>query len=312
LSANIRETRLCIGKKQQSALLTPLVAADCISILKTNPSLFNVDLKTENDSAWVGKDDEFATQKFLTNWEVGGSIDGFLSSLKGTLIPAFALGKVVESPFSGGGSNYIITPLDPVAEGIAFNSGVGLQNATISSQWWGSGKVVQPSTITIPVRTLERMLPGYSVALTILGDDYVTAKSLQNVLFNWKNNMRPGHFPGSGQVDGAQVQGRAEHGDRTCGLSLEARFANGSTELTKLINQTEGTMVLSATGPLIGGLAYHSIEITLQRVVYSSAVIRDAGGIVTVAITTLPMTHSVNGLVQIETNTDVDDILAAA
>lgn len=347
MSANLRETRLCIGVKKQSALQTPLVAADCVTIMKTNPALFALDLRTESDAPWIGKDDEFATQNFLTNWDVSGPIEGYLSSLKAALIAAFALGKVVMTPVSGTGFNYVITPMDPVTDeiempattivetirqgasdvidralvgmcceefSIELNSGPGLQNARISSTWVGCGKSVEPSTITIPAKTTEYLLPGYSVTLTIIGDDYVTAKSIQSASFRWKNNMRldSGFYPGSGSSDGAQIRGRMEHGDRECAMSVVARFANGSTELAKVKAQTEGTMVLTVTGAVIGGTVYHDLTITLHRVVYRSAVIGDADGIVTVAIEVLPMKHVSNGLVTIEVNTDVEDILTAA
>jgi hypothetical protein len=350
MSANVRETRFCIGFHKQSALQTALAAADCVSLLKTNPSLFNVDLKTENDAAWIGKNDEFPTQNFLTNWDAAGAIDGNLSSQKAALFAAFGLGKADLTPITGGAFSYVCSPLDPVAEGIEMpsttiveairqggsavidralvgmcceeftidlNSGPGLQNAKISSQWVGCGKVVEPGLIVVPAVTLEHLLPGYSMQASVLGVNYVSAKSIQSATFSWKNNLRldSGFFPGSGSVDGAQIRGRMEHGDRACAFGFVARFANGSAEITKLKNQTEGTVVLSVEGAeIIPGSpgVNHGLTITLHRVRIQSAVIGDAEGIVTVAVTCLPLTHVNNGYCTVEVITDLDEILLAA
>lgn len=346
MSANIRETRLCIGFHKQAALQTALVAADCWSLLKTNPSLFNVDLRTESDAAWIGKNDEFATTNYLTNWEVAGAIEGYLSSQWAAMLAAFGLGKVTKEA-AGDGFKYTCEPLAPVTEeiempsttiveairqgasdvidralvgccveefGFQLNSGPGLQNARFTSQWVGCGKQVSPSTISVPAVTAAKLLKGYSVACTILGADYVTQKTLQSYEFRWRNNLRldTGYYPGSGQVDGAQIRGRMEHGDRECTSSFIARFQNGSTELTNLLAQTEGTAIITITGDAISSGVVHKMTITLQRVVIRSAVIGDADGIVTVAVDLLPMTHSVNGLIKIEVWTTKDEILTAA
>lgn len=346
MSANIREQRLCIGFHKQAALLTPLVAADCWSLTKTNPAPFNVDLRSESDALWIGKDDEFATTNYLTNWDVTGAIEGFLSSEWAAMLAAFGLGKTVKTA-AGDGWLYTCTPLPPVTEeiempsttiveairqgasavldralvgccleefGFTFNSGPGLQNARFTSSWVGSGKQVSPSTITVPAVTAQHLLKGYSLAATIIGTDYVTAKTVQSIEFRWRNNLRldTGFYPGSGEVDGAQVRGRMEHGDRDFTTSFVARFANGSTELSNMLAQTEGTAIISIEGDAISSGVDHKMVITEQRVRIRSAVIGDSDGIVTVAVDLLPMTHSSNGLLKIEVWCAQDGILTAA
>ena len=347
MSANIRETRFCMGVHKQAALQTPLEAADMISLYKTNPSLFQVDLRTESNAGWIGKNDEFPTQNFLTSWDASGALEGYLSSEKAALLLSYAHGKSTATPLSAGAISYAIEPLDPVTEEIEMpsttfveairqgassvidralvgmcceevavdiNSGPGLQGARITSQWVGCGKTVEPSTITVPAITAEHLLPAYSATLSVIGMDYVTAGKIATAHYGWKNNIRldTGYYPGSGSSDGAQVRGRMEHGDRAVSFSAVARYASDSTELAKLKAQTEGTVVLTLTGALIAPGIYHSLTITLQRVVIRTAQISDTDGIVTVAVEVEPLTHSVNGLVDITVVTATDEIMEAA
>ena len=346
MSANIRETRLCVGFHKQAALQTPLVAADCVALLKTNPALFNVDLKTENDASWIGKDDEFATKNYLTAWECIGAIDGFLSSEWAVVLAALGLGKV-QKDAAGDGFKYTCSPLAPVTDGIempsttiveairqgasdvidraligccveefgfALNSGPGLQNARFTSSWMGCGKRVSPSTIEVPAVSAAHLLKGYSCAATIMGTDYVTLKLLQSFDFRWRNAIRgdSGYYPGSGVWDGGQIRGRMEHGDRQLTTNFVARFQNGNDELDKLLNQTEGTVVVTVSGDPISTGVLHKMTITERRVVIQSAVIGEADGIVTVAVELLPMTDVATGLLQIEVWTELDGVLTAA
>lgn len=344
MSANIRETRFCIGFHKQSALQTALVAADCWSLFKTNNDLASVDLATENNAGFIGKDDEFPTQNFLTAWNAGVQIDGFITSEKMALLAAFGLGKVSKAT-AGDGFKYTCTPLDPLTDGIELpattyveairqggsavldraligiacaefgidvNSGSGLASATLTSRWVGCGKVVSPSTITIPAVTAEHRLPSYSAALTILANDYVTTKKFETFSFRWNNNVREGFFPGSGQVSGAQIRGRMEHGDRSASCSFVVRFAAGSDELTNFLAQTAGTAVLTLTGDEISTGVNHKMTLTLAQVVIESAVVGNTDGIVTVAVNLQIQKHSSNGNVKIEVWTDTDEIGTSA
>jgi hypothetical protein len=347
MSANIQETRLCLGFHKQSALHTALAAADCWTLSKTNPALFAVNVGSENNGPWIGKNDEFPTANYLTNWDVSGPIEGYLGSEWLALLGAFGFGKVSKAA-AGTGFTYTCTPLDPVADGIEMpsltvveairqgassvldralvgvcceefaiqlNSGPGLQNARFTSQWVGCGKVVEPSTIVVPAESAQHLLRGGSAAIAILANDYVTAKTFANLEFRWKNNLRQdtGFYPGSGSANGAQIRGRMEHGVRECSLSFSVRFAHGSTELSDFLAQTEGTAVISLTGEdLISVGIYHAMTLTLHRATIRSAVVGDTDGIVTVAVELLPMTHSVNGLVTLAVTCAKDEILTAA
>jgi hypothetical protein len=347
MSANIRELRMPISFHKQSALQTAAAAADCWTLMKTNPEPFRRALITEDNGPWIGKDDEFATENHKSHWEVEGSINGYLSSEWAAMLAAFGLGKVTKEA-AGSGFLYTCTPLDPLVDeielpsatlveairqgasdvldraligicldefGFQFNRGTGLQNLQFTSRWIGCGKATEPSSIVIPASTPEHRLKGGNVAVTILGTDYVTTKRIESLNFGWRNNIRrdSGYYPGSGTQSDAQIMGRMEHGDRACSTSFVSRFVNGSTEMTNFLAQTEGTAVITVTGEdLISSGVYHKMTITLQRVVIKTAEVGNADGLVTIAVDLLPMKHAVNGLIKIEVWCEQDEILTAA
>jgi hypothetical protein len=199
-----------------------------------------------------------------------------------------------------------------VVEGwtISIGSGPGRANSKITVEFVGSGKYVEPSGITMPAATVERLLPSASLALTINGVNYVSNKNIVSLETSWKNNVRldGGFFPGSGfqtPGDGASgaIRGRLEFGNRQGTLRFVARFENGSTELTKLRQQTAGTAVIS--------LAYdsnNSLELTWHKVSFATAEVSETDGIVTVSVECLPMWDETNGVVSAVAKCGVDGI----
>jgi len=95
--------------------------------------------------------------------------------------------------------------------------------------------------------------------VTVNGVDYVTSRNLASLELGFKNNLRldSGFYPGSGTQDGAAIRGRLEFWDRESSLKFTARFEHGSTEHTKLRNQTTGTAVVGLQGELISGGDHH-------------------------------------------------------
>lgn len=343
MPANVRETKIAFGFKKQSALQTAQIAADMWSLTKVNANLANVELVSESDALDIGKGDEFASQNFLTNWNVQIPIEKFLSSEIACWAFVFCLGKFTKTSPVGSSFQYVCTPQDPVVDGIElpaftmvetirqgasdvldralvgnviedftimFSSGPGRQNAKISLNAVGCGKQVTPSTITVPAVTTEHALNASGVGVTINGVDYVTAKNMVSVEFGFKNNLRldSGFYPGSGSQNGASIRGRMEFGNREAYLRFVARFENGSLELDKLIAQTEGTAVITAQGALISGATYHSINATFHRTVNKAAVVGDTDGIVTVAVECQALKHSSNGLLTFTGICAQDDI----
>src|SRR3974377_769258 len=133
-------------------------------------------------------------------------------------------------------------------------SGPGRANSKISVQFAGSGKMTEPSAITMPAATAEKLLPSASLTLTINGVDYVTNKNIVSLETSWKNNIRmdQGFYPGSGfqsagDPPSGAIRGRMEFGNRQGSLKFTARFDNASTELTKLKAQTTSTAVITLT-----------------------------------------------------------------
>jgi len=134
------------------------------------------------------------------------------------------------------------------------------------------GKHVEPSGITLPAATVEKLLPSASLACTINDVNYVSNKNIDSLEAASRTNLRldAGFFPGSGfqdpgDAESGTIRGRAEVGDREATLQFTARFENGSTELTKLKDQTEGTAVISLTYD-----PNNSLTLTYHRVRFSA------------------------------------------
>jgi hypothetical protein len=342
-TTRLQEVLVCFGKKKQADIATAQVAADMWRFSKLNAALANPKLATENDAEEYGKGHEFPTATYKTAWDVGATLEKYLSAEIGSWAVCFALGKVVKS----GAVNFVYTctPLMPAAgdaaelpylsyveqirpgagvvldrqavglavEGfqITVGSGPGRANSKISVELVGSGKVIDSATgITMPAATAEKLLPSASLTLSINGMDYVTNKNIVSLETGWKNNIRmdAGFFPGSGfqtAGDGSTgaIRGRLEFGNRVGNLKFVARFMNGSDEYTKLKAQTTGTAVVT--------LAFdtnNSLQLTWQQVTYSVVEIAETDQILTVAVECLPMYHVTNGILTAVGKCAVDNI----
>ena len=89
-------------------------AADMWRFSKINAALANPKLATENDAEEYGKGHEFPTATFKTAWDVGATLEKYLSAEIGAWAVCFGLGKVVKS---GRWQLYVYTctPLIPAA-----------------------------------------------------------------------------------------------------------------------------------------------------------------------------------------------------
>jgi len=324
MSANIRETQLGFSKLKQADLTTPPVASDLFHMTKLNASLNAVRLRTENDADEIGKDNEFADNQYVTAWDINGSIEKYISSEFAAFLFAFGLGvpivtnpvaltyrhtAVPQNPIAGGIELPFLSVVEQIRPGagvvtdrmavgcvledfaISLNSGPGRQSAKATCSFIGSGILIEPSVIVLPAKTPEHLLPGAGASIVINGEDYVAAKSIVSMDFMVKNNIRgdTGFFPGSGfQIVGdptsGAVRGRMEWGNRQISFKFVARFMNGSTELTKLKAQTEGSATFGLTGAIITGATRHNLLVTMPRVRFADVVIQDAAGIVTVGV----------------------------
>jgi hypothetical protein len=148
------------------------------------------------------------------------------------------------------------------------------------------------------------------LTLNINGVDYVTNKNIVSLETGWKNNIRldAGFFPGSGfqtAGDGSSgaIRGRLEFGNRAGNLRFVARFENGSTEYAKLKAQTTGTAVIHLQFD-----ANNALDITWQKVAFSTVELGDADGILTVAVDCAPMYDTTNGIISVVAKCGVDGI----
>lgn len=346
MPANIREMLIGFGFAKQADLATANTVAGIWRLGKLNTSFAGPKLNTENDAAELGKGHEFATAVFKTSWDVAGQIEKYLSSEFAAWAMSFGLGK---SEKTGTPPNYVYTcaPLDPIVDGIgalpAFSyieqirpgagvvldrmavgcviegwtltvaSGPGRANSKLVVDIVGTGKHTEPSLISLPAATAEKLLPSASLTCTINSVDYVTAKNLVSLEASWKNNIRldSGFYPGSGFQEAGvgtsgAVRGRMEVGDRELGLTFTARFENGSTELTKLKALTEGTAVI-----VLSYDTNNSLELTFQRLQFSAVELGETDGLVTVQVTCMPLMHTSNGLLEVVAKCNVDGIAEA-
>lgn len=343
MSVRTQEIQIGFGKGKQSDIATANLAASVWQLKKLNASLANPKLNTENDAEEFGKGHEYATEVFKTSWDVSGTIEKYLSAEIAAWAMAFALGKVVKTgvapnftytstplnPSAGDPAelpyfSFIeqIRPgagvvLDRMAVGcgvqswqITVGSGPGRANSKISIEFVGSGKLAEPSGIALPAATSEKLLPSASLALSINGVDYVTNRNIISLEITGENEIRleSGYFPGSGfqqagDATSGAIRGRLEFGNRKFGLKFVARFANGSTELTKLKSQTTGTATITLTYD-----ANNSLEIAFPKVAFAVADVQDTDGLVTLAVECVPLYDAVNGVVSAVAKCGVDGI----
>ena len=329
------------GFKKQSAIGTPAVAAECWTLNKIGAGIVNPEMVTEDDAGEIGKGHEFATATYKSHINVGPApIEKYLSSEIMAWAAAFGLGSVAKT---GTTPNFTYTCAEaaPVTDGIelpyftyvqairqgasdlfdhafigcaldsflvSVNSAPGRQSSRIAMNWVGSGKFVEPGTITLPAKTTEHEMPGASLALTIIGVDYVTAKNIVSLEWGWQNNIDPtkGFYPGSGTQSGYALRGRLEMGTRVPILRFVARFENGSAEVTKLIAGTTGTAVITQTYD-----ANNTYTATFNQVAFRAALLGETDNIVTISVEASPQYASATGVLDVVAKAAFDDICQA-
>lgn len=318
MPSRVQQLKFGLGSGKQANITT--AGSTFLTFRKLNMDLTTPKYNTENDSAEIGKGNEFITQVFPVAYDVSNRIEKYASAEFVTWCLAYGLGKV-----TFGGGTYTITPIDPgvtlelpyfslveqLAEGggqaidnllignavdswtLAFNYGPGRQSARMTANFLGTGIVTSPSAITLPAPLSEGYMLSQSMALTINGIDYVAAKTILSGTMGWNNNLNgnAGYFPGSGLRDGAAIRGRLEIGTRAPTFQFTARLLKNSTEYTKLIAQTTGTAVLTMTFD-----STHTVTFTWQKVSFQMVENTEAEGIVAVSVTVAPQFDSVNGI----------------
>ncbi len=348
--ADIRELKMFVGFKKQSALQTALVAADGWSLRQTNRAVGQPSFVTENDKDDLGKGTPFPTQVFKASASAEFPWEARLTSQNAAMLGVFGIGRDSKTATAAtGGFVYVCKPsvlltaspdmpsttiVQAIRQGgsdvfdlgligmcceeltISLNSGPGRDNATMRSQWIGCGKFASPSTITIPTVTTESGLgAGNATALTINGTNYLSNARFFSAEFSYKNNIRldAGYYPGSGSQSGFNLRGRMWRGDPVATLRCTALFENGSTELDDFLAQTEGTGTITIEGATIAsGPEKHTLSIALHRMVAQEPNINDQDGLVAITVDYALLEHSSNGVLTYTATTTQDNIGTSA
>lgn len=322
--ANINELLLGLGYAKNVDIATVSASPLYWRLPNLNPRPWAQSPVVESDAGEVGKGHEFATTRTKSHYENGTyQFQQYASSELLAWALAFCLGKVVKSGTTPN-FTYTITPLNPATDGLeppylpfvqqirpggssvldqlfpgcaiksvrlTVNNAPGRASAMLSIELINTGVCTEPSVVTLPAPAVFHEFIANSLTLTIAGVDYVASKSWESLEIVWDNMFRPGWFPGNTFQDGFATQGRFEVGDRQCGFSFVVRYANGSTELTKLRALTTGTAVI--------GLSYdsnNSLAFTWQKMGFRVVEIGNKDGIVTVGVTGDPLYDSTNGV----------------
>src|SRR3954464_11501285 len=97
MAIRTQEQLFGFSKSPQTDALTPNSAGQIIRLSKLNPDIAFPNLSTEDDSAEMGKGDEWARQQFAVSWSTGGSIRKYLTSQIAQWAFNMALGSVTAS-----------------------------------------------------------------------------------------------------------------------------------------------------------------------------------------------------------------------
>ena len=343
--AKIQETLIGWGFRKQTDIATANIVGDTWRFGKLNASLINPELATEDDAAEIGKGHEFPTALYNTNWNVAGQIEKYASSDFLAWATCFVLGHVVKS---GTLPNFIytVTPLATSTDGIelpyftfveqirpggssiidrmavgcaiedltiSIGSGPGRANSKCTVNFVGSGKLTEPSGISLPAATAEKLLPAASLAATIITVDYVSLKNILSLEIGIKNNLNinEGFFPGSGFQTGGDatsgaIRGRIEIGARQYSLKFTVRLDSASAEWTKLKAGTTGTAVIGVTYD-----TNNNWTATFQKIAIKVVNFTDANGIVTANCEADPLYDSTNGILSVVAKCNTDNICEA-
>lgn len=327
MSENVRRTAFGVGLVAQADLVTANINADLIRFTSLNAERGALKLSTEDDAADIGKDDEFASNVYPLAWDFRKTLEMQLTSENLAWALAYGLGTstvtnpvaltyrhtcapqtsgidlipfsyVEKLPLDGSLDDYVAIGCVIESITVELNSGPGRNNAKLIVEIIGTGKRTRPSTLTLPAVGTLHNLNAASAAATILGTNYVTAKSLLSMRFGFRNNLRAdsGYFIGSGVQSLGAIRGRMEHGDREAFLEATVRQESSPDEQAQLEAATTGTAVITLQGAIITGSTHHDASFTFQKVQVKDVTPSDADGIAARTVVYSVIKHASNGL----------------
>lgn len=320
MAIRTQEQLFGFSKSPQTSALTPNSAGQIIRLSKLNADLAFPNLSTEDDSAEMGKGDEWARQNFAVSWSTSGSIRKYCTSQIAQWAFNMALGSVTASD----AFTTIAVPKSPVTDGIELpyfstlqqmrpgavggapmdqlivgaaieevmldlNKGAGRQATQITVNYVGTGKFVEPSGYTMPAASTERQLQAASASVLINGVDYIASANrgnLESLRVGIKNNINAdeGFFIGSGtEIDG-DFQSGAVRG--------RLEYTNRVYSLSLVARLTKTSAEFAALRSLTRGTAtvvlnggpQDSLSIVFPSVAYKSVVLQESGAIATLGI----------------------------
>lgn len=168
----------------------------------------------------------------------------------------------------------------------------------------GTGREARPSTYSIGTVTEGTDLISASLALTALSVDYVTAARINSLRLSWDNDVQNVFRPGGGVQNGFALANQFESGrGRSLSLEMNVDFSGYTTELDKIRDHGEGTIVLS-----LEASASRKTTITLHKVQFAGASFESDGRGLNLNVSTKPMRHASNGLITVATICGIDGI----
>ncbi len=324
--ANLNELMTAILLGKMTDIVTLPGSPVYLRVPNLNRAVWGQGFVSETNAGEIGRGHEFPTSEFKSHIDNGlHQHSCYLSAEMMAHVMAFGLGNVVKTGTTPN-FTYTCVPLMPATDArtelpyfafaqqmrpgassvldqlylgcvyedwrLAVNKSPGRQSATLTASMRNSGKVTEPSAVTIPAEVAMReMRSNLLTTLTINGVDYLASKGFERCEASWSNNIRQGFYPGAGLQDGFQIQGRLEVGDRVPTFMFVARFENGSSELTKVKALTTGSVTMTFTFD-----SNNSVALTWPSMSFAAASIGEEGGVVTVQVTGNPKYDVTNGI----------------
>jgi hypothetical protein len=320
----IQEVITAMPIKKQSAIGTALLAASTWRLAQTNTDLMLPIPVWDTNADDMGKGTPFATAMYKNSLGSAGPWNARLTSENAALAAAFGIGTCVKTA-ANGGTGFIYTstvnsdysaldadlPYGTIVQAcrqgasdifdyalvgmcmedvtLSLKSGIGRDTAMISTNWLGSGRFVNPSTITIPAATTEHLLQmSMATIATIRTVNYVTNLRLLSFEFTWKNNIQVdrNYVIGGGTQSDFPVWGRCRRGKPSVSAKMVVEVIDGSTEFADFLAGTTGSAQIHLEGALLptASTDHHSLDIFLHQVQFKTHGWTNDNGVLTASI----------------------------
>jgi hypothetical protein len=332
MAVKLQQLNRGYGIDNEASYNTP--SNNYLHLSNLNTGIMSPATNFENNQTEQGKGSDFATQNYAVSRTSSGTLERYGDSTSTLWMLAKALGNSSDTGSSAPYS-YSIVPQDLVNSGngiqlpsfsvveqliesgstavsnlytgcvmdsvsIGWTSGAGRSSVKVTGSYTGSGKVASASAITLPALNQDYYMLAANMSLTILGTNYVNAKTINSGNWTWNNNLDAsnGYFPGSGvDASGFAYRGRMEAGtNRKCGFDFTVRLLNNSVEYSTLMALTSGEAVI---GFQHASDTNNAVTLTLPAVQYNVVEYGQENGTATVKVTAEVLYNGSNPLVTV-------------